>query len=257
MDRKFEYPSILQERALSPEAALWLDQIRNITSRIGVRGFLKGGLLRDYVSNIYNGTSLTPKDLDIMLIGGVNLTVSELVKEGATIQLRRNRRKTPVFELILPTSKGTIAADIGIVLGKPNSYERGQKTETFLEDDARLSDFTVNAIFLPLDKHLEVTNLIDPLGGIKDIQGRQIRMVSSNTFIRNPECMLRAVKMADRLSAVIEPITFEAIKHYASLIRRAPQPVINQNLEAILESPNNQRNIKLLKELGLLEPLSL
>jgi tRNA nucleotidyltransferase/poly(A) polymerase len=257
MDRNFEYSPILQERALSPEAAFWVNKIQSVASRTGIVGYLKGGLLRDYVSNFYNGTTLSAKDLDIMLLNGVNLAVGELVKEGANIQLRRNRRKTPVFELSLPTSSGSIHADIGIVLGKPNTYEKGHGRETIIDDDARLSDFTINTLFLPLDKPLSINNIIDPLGGIQDIEQRKIRMVAPNTFVRNPECMLRAVRMADRLSATIEPGTYDAITRYAHLITKAPQPVVDQNLKSLLESPNRERNIEMLDVLGLREYLSL
>lgn len=256
MDRKFEHLSILQERVLTPEAVLWLDRIRGITSRIGVRGYLKGGLLRDYISNLYNGTILDPKDLDIMLLGNVNLAVSELVKEGAIIRLRRKRRKTPVFELALPVNKGIINADIGIVLGEPNSYVRDQKIGPLIEDDARSSDFTVNTLFLPLDKQLDVTNLIDPLGGTGDIKARLVRMVTPDTFVRHPDCMLRAVKIADKLSATIESETYQAIQRYSSLIKKARQPLIQENLESILESPNREQNIKILRELKLLNYLT-
>ncbi len=191
-----------------------------------------------------------------MLLGGVNHVVGGLLNQGAEIKLRRNRRKTPVFEMLLPTNQGIIEADIGIVLGKPNSYERGFTTRTILEDDARLSDFTVNTLFLPLDKTLSVENIIDPLNGIQDIKDKVIRMVAPNTFVRNPECMLRAVRMADRLAATIEPATVDAIRTYSHLIKRAPHPVIDQNLEVLLCSPNQDSNVRTLEELCLMNYLN-
>src|SRR3990170_5104713 len=116
MDRKFEHNPLLQDQALSPEALLWIAKIEESALASGTTGYLKGGVLRDYFSNIYNGTTLNPKDLDVMLLGKVNLTASEMVKRGAEIQFRRNRRKTPVFELALPANRGPIRAEIGIIL---------------------------------------------------------------------------------------------------------------------------------------------
>ncbi|MEM3112311.1 MAG: hypothetical protein QXY90_04655 [Candidatus Anstonellales archaeon] len=257
MDRKFEQNLILQERALTPESIAWINIIQKAASDARTTGYIKGGILRDYISNLYHGTTLSPKDLDIMLLGGVNHTVGGMISQGAEIKLRRNRRKTPVFEMLLPTNQGVIEADIGIVLGKPNSYERGFTPGTILEDDARLSDFTVNTLFLPLDKLLSVENLVDPLNGIQDIKDKVIRMVTPNTFVRNPECMLRAVRMADRLSATIEPTTADAIRSYSHLIRRAPKPVVDQNMEVILHSPNSKSNVESLANLGLLDHLGL
>ena len=81
-------------------------------------------------------------------------------------------------------------------------------------------------------------------------------MVAPNTFVRNPECMLRAVRMADRLAATIEPATVDAIRTYSHLIKRAPHPVIDQNLEVLLCSPNQDSNVRTLEELCLMNYLN-
>lgn len=255
MDAELGRISILQERGLSPEAMFWVKRIQEVTQYINAHGFLKGGVLRDYISNLYNGTNLTPKDLDILLTGNVNLAVSMLKTEGASLKLRRSRRKTPVYEVFLPSSDGHITVDIGIILGKPATYGRAPNVKALIGDDAIDSDFTVNALYLPLDVTFDISNVIDPLGGIKDIKDRKIRMVSPDTFVRHPDCMLRAIKIADRLSATIEPVTFEAIQHYAPQIRKARQPLIEQNLTSILKSPNREQNIQMLEMLGLLNYL--
>ena len=257
MKKIFESTPILKKQFLSPEATQWINKIQETVFLSGTVGYLKGGVLRDYISNVYNGTNLDPKDLDIMLLGRINLVIDKLVKCGAKIKLQRNRKNTPVFELDLPTKFGLIKADIGIILGRPSSYKKDQLIETLIKDDMNLSDFTVNTFFLPLYKPLRTLNIIDYLKGIEDIRNRKVRMVTPDTFFRNPECMLRAVKVADRLSSVIEPVTFKTIKKYSYLIEGAPEPVINQILCAILQSPNKRKNIELLKELGLLKYLKI
>jgi len=250
-----EFTPIFTGQELSIESRNWLDKALTAAQRAGVYGYLKGGVLRDYISNFYNGTNLSSKDLDIMFTNGVNWVTKELRDQGAEIVARRNRKKTPVFELSLPAQSGTISADIGILLAKPNTYGRNSTVESLIYDDATLGDFTINALFLPLGNALNVQNIIDPLNGIEDIRNRMVRMVAPNTFVRNCECMLRAVRMADKLSATIESVTYDAIKYYSPLIKKAPKPVVDQNMSAIMGSPNREENIDLLRDLNLLQHL--
>lgn len=224
--------------------------------KIGVSGYIKGGVPRDYASNFYNGTNLVPKDLDIMLTGGVNKITEDLVARGAIIRLRRNRKKTPVFEIDLPIKNGLVPTDLGIVLARGVTYQRDQVVMDLITDDSLLSDFTINAMFLPIGADLDISNFIDPLGGLEDIKKRLVRMVAPNTFIRNPECMLRAIRMVDHLGATLEGQTVQAIKKDAPRILRAPPVVIQQNLEKILSSPRRNQNMELMNSLGLTEYLT-
>ena len=145
--------------------------------------------------------------------------------------------------------------DLGIILALPNTYSKRQDISNLVEDDARLSDFTINSLYLPLGYKLSEDNIIDPLAGISDIKNQVIRMVEPNTFVRNPECMLRAVRMSDKLSAQIDSETADSIRKYSHLIKRAPRPVVEQNLKEILSSENKMNNISMLQSLKLLEHL--
>ncbi len=72
-----------------------------------------------------------------------------------------------------------------------------------LEEAARRRDFTINAILYdPLE-----SALIDPYGGVSDIEQGIIRAVSYETFAEDSLRVLRAMQFAARFEFVIEPGT--------------------------------------------------
>lgn len=60
-----------------------------------------------------------------------------------------------------------------------------------LADDLRRRDFTVNALALDLTGKLH-----DPLGGVADLQARQLRPCSATTFTADPTRLFRAFRFA-------------------------------------------------------------
>ncbi len=78
----------------------------------------------------------------------------------------------------------------------------GDPQMTFAEA-ARRRDFTVNAIMQdPL-----TGEIVDPYGGVTDIQNRLIRAVAADTFIEDSLRVLRAMQMAARFEMSIAPET--------------------------------------------------
>ena len=67
-------------------------------------------------------------------------------------------------------------------------------TDISIEDDLRRRDLTVNAIATDADGHL-----IDPFGGVADIEARLLRHVSE-AFAEDPVRILRAAKFAARFA---------------------------------------------------------
>ncbi len=65
-----------------------------------------------------------------------------------------------------------------------------------LEEDIIRRDFTVNALALSITKPGQV---IDCLGGLKDLEARTIRLLKPASFFEDPSRIIRAVKFAMRL----------------------------------------------------------
>jgi tRNA nucleotidyltransferase (CCA-adding enzyme) len=69
---------------------------------------------------------------------------------------------------------------------------------TDLADDLRRRDFTVNSMALPLGSRSGQT-LIDPMGGLRDLERRQLRTLHDASFRDDPTRLFRAARYAARL----------------------------------------------------------
>ncbi|WP_020650016.1 multifunctional CCA addition/repair protein [Solimonas variicoloris] len=79
-----------------------------------------------------------------------------------------------------------------------------------LEDDLRRRDLTVNAI--AEDEH---GTLVDPYGGVRDLQARQLRHVSE-AFVEDPVRVLRLARFAARFA----PLGFHVAEETQALLRQ-------------------------------------
>ena len=109
-----------------------------------------------------SGSNRLPKDIDVALVSGTNLFVERLVAHGAQIELRRPRKKTPVFEMAYVANARKIIADIGILIADADVYHRDVGQEALILQDIIHSDFTINSIYLPVSSAFSRDALIDP-----------------------------------------------------------------------------------------------
>ncbi len=122
-----------------------------------------------------------------------------------------------------------------------------------LEDDQRRRDFTINALSWSLNK-ADYGVLLDPFGGIRDLQHRVIRtpLDPDITFNDDPLRMLRAVRFASQLSFDIDPVTFAGIQAMAKRLDIISKERILDELNKIILSPIPSTGFALLFESGLL-----
>jgi len=102
---------------------------------------------------------------------------------------------------------------------------------TSIEDDLRLRDFTINAMALDVSSG----NLIDPLGGQKDLTAKKVRMASREVFRKDPVRLIRAFRMAATLDFKIDRNTQTAIAADANLIQKSAGERIREELFKILQ----------------------
>ena len=115
-----------------------------------------------------------------------------------------------------------------------------------IEADLLTRDFTVNAIARPLGAR----ELLDPLGGVPDLEARTLRAVTRDVFRDDPLRLLRGVRLEDELGFRLDADTEELVRRDAALVVRPAGERILGEL-ALLSRDGFQR----LDELGLLEPL--
>ena len=115
-----------------------------------------------------------------------------------------------------------------------------------IEADLATRDFTINAVAVPLVGG----QLVDPFGGLPDLERRVLRVVRPSAFSDDPLRLLRAVRLEDELGFGLDHDTERLVREHADLVARPAGERILAELVQL--SPAGYER---LEELGLLAPL--
>lgn len=117
-----------------------------------------------------------------------------------------------------------------------------------IETDLARRDFTIGAVALSVRKP---NVLLDPYGGVKDVESGLVRMVSAANLLSDPVRMIRAVRLAGRLGFRIENETRAVIAENASRVKESAPERVTTEMDAIVTSRDVRRALELLRELCL------
>ena len=122
-----------------------------------------------------------------------------------------------------------------------------------IESDLSRRDFTINA----LAWDIEGEKIIDEFGGLKDLSSCTIRAIGdpADRFQEDYTRMLRGIRFACQLDFSLEPKTYAAIKSKAVKIKTIAPERINEEFTKIIMSPQPEKGIRLMQEIGLLPVL--
>ena len=118
-----------------------------------------------------------------------------------------------------------------------------------LEADLRRRDFTINAI--AYNPH--TFTLIDPLGGLADLDSQAIKMISPANLQDDPLRLLRAYRQAAQLNFAIEPTTQATIRALAPLLGTVAAERVQTEVDYLLANPQGSQWLKKAGEDGLLQ----
>jgi len=161
----------------------------------GGRAYLVGGLVRDRLLGL--GHDARDIDLEVYSLDGVALR---------TI-LERFGKVNAVGEAFTVYKVGDIDVSIPRRDSKTGTGHRGFTVTgdpTMTEAEAaRRRDFTINALLCdPLSGEV-----VDPHGGLADLQAKKLRAVDPATFVEDSLRVLRAMQFAARFELAIDPAT--------------------------------------------------
>ncbi|MGJ8688240.1 MAG: multifunctional CCA addition/repair protein [Gammaproteobacteria bacterium] len=203
-----------------------------------MKTYLVGGAVRDKLLGISNS------DRDWVVVGA---RVEDMLAKG----YQQVGSDFPVF--LHPTSKEEYALARTERKTAPGytGFAFTADPSVTLEEDLQRRDLTINAIAQDEDGHY-----IDPYGGIRDIEKRQLRHVS-DAFTEDPLRVLRVARFAARFA----PLGFQIEKHTMTLMQTLSRSGeldhlvperIWQEMDKALRSPAPAVFFKTLHECGAL-----
>ncbi|HET9495217.1 MAG TPA: hypothetical protein VFR15_13390, partial [Chloroflexia bacterium] len=145
-----------------------------------------------------------------------------------------------------------------LVTARRESYERPGALPTVepgtIHDDLARRDFTVNAMAVRVEPGA-TGPLLDPHGGMADMQARQLRVLHDRSFIDDPTRIFRAVRLSMRLGFDIEEHTgyliWEAIEGGA--LATVSMDRITHELRLIWREPLGAEMLYILATVGVLD----
>lgn len=176
--------------ALRPEDAAFLRRLAALAGPTG-RLALVGGAVRDAL------LGERPLDLDLSLSGRPALDLAE--RSGLPFVFHSAYGNAT---LSLPDGRY-----VDLVQARMESYPQpGGAPEVrpgTLADDLARRDFAVNTVALPLDG--EPGGLLDPCGGLADLEERILRPLHVRSFTDDASRLVRAARLATRLNFRLHP----------------------------------------------------
>ena len=222
----------IEDSSIFNELSEYLRKIASIED-----SYLVGGFLRDLVI----GRKLK-RELDIVIPIELDLFARAFADEigGSYFPLEKNNG---VFCVVKQTEKGPWRFDFSRMRGKE------------IVEDLHCRDFTINALAVNVNNIItnpERLEIIDPLGGINDIESKRIRVISETSFIDDPIRLIRGVRFSALLGFDISNNTLELIRRNSALLNRVSFERIRDELALIFSVPSSSRYIEMLDDLGLL-----
>jgi tRNA nucleotidyltransferase (CCA-adding enzyme) len=196
--------------------------------------YLVGGAVRDLL------LGRDRADMDVAVEGDVG----ELARRVGG-EVRRHERFATAAVLL-----GGLEVDLAATRSEayPRPGALPEVRSAPLAADLARRDFTVNAMAVPLAGHPE---LIDPHGGLEDLQRGQLRVLHQGSFVDDPTRALRAARYAARYGFTLEPQT-------AELCRRTDLSTVSRDrrdaeLRKLAAEPEAGRGFGVLAEWGVLD----
>ena len=226
----------------------------------GQRGWLVGGLIRELLlSPATRRQALEPGGAPLLDLAQASVAEPAGEGQGVTVALD--------VDIVTPDDVQRLAARLARALGGVAFLLHAQHggwrviggagtlqvdieplRGGAIEEDLRARDFTIDAIAQPLAGG----ELIDPTGGLGDLDARRLRVAGPGALAADPLRVLRAARLASALELALEPRTAALVQASAALLEQVAAERRFGELRAMLCGADPAGAIQTLDRLGLL-----
>jgi tRNA nucleotidyltransferase/poly(A) polymerase len=193
--------------------------------------YLVGGAVRDAL------LGYTTNDLDFVLTGNVIEKSRHVANELGAAFYPLDRERDIARVIFSQPSGKRLRLDFAAMQGQD------------LESDLRDRDFTINAMAIRLDAP---QNLIDPLGGVKDLQDSLLRVCSPTSLSDDPVRILRAVRQTVAFEFQILPETKKLIRQASSDLPQISPERLRDEIFRIFDGLNPATAVRIMDVLGII-----
>jgi poly(A) polymerase len=229
----------VQTLSLTPVVKSILRHLQGFFASRQIETYVVGGLPRDLL------LQQATRDIDLAIGADALALGTELARElpARAVVLDEGNR---VVRLVLTEPLGW-QVDLASLQGS-------------LQQDLERRDFTLNALAIDLglmtlgDDPEEVT-IIDPLGGLMDVQNKIIRAASTRVFQEDGIRLLRGVRLAAELNFTIAAETASLMRRDARQISAVAGERVREELLRLLALSGTADTLYQMQELGLVTAL--
>jgi len=224
-----------------------LQNISEAVQRKGGRAVVVGGSVRDLF------LELPIKDYDIEVYGLADLEALEALLQpfgsvnlvGRSFGVLKLKAEGVEYDFSFPRTEQKIGKghrDFTVTVDGSLHFEKAAKRR----------DFTINA----LGYDIETGEVLDPYGGIHDIEYGILRHIDSSTFVEDPLRVYRAVQFAARFGFTVAEETVQLCKKMVEegMLESLPKErVYEEWKKLLLKSPKPSTGFDLMRKWGITE----
>jgi tRNA nucleotidyltransferase (CCA-adding enzyme) len=191
-------------------------EIRRFVRSLDIDAYVVGGAVRDELLGIPHA------DEDFLVPGVDHATlrrllephgrVEDMVVHGQLVGVRLHPRDRALRALV-PSGIELTPPRIERSTGpRHRDFEIVADPSITVEQDMARRDFTVNA----MARRLADGALLDPFGGLHDLEARELRTVTAHSFVEDPLRILRGLRLVSQLGFTLADDTVDQMRTHAA-----------------------------------------
>ncbi len=206
----------------------YLEQILDISKKLGLKIYLVGGAVRDAFLNKQTN------DYDFVVFGNIEKLAHSIGSE-LICKMIKYTKKITTYRIFCSLKT--------IDLSEP----RGSN----LEEDLIKRDFTINSIAYDLERD----RIIDPLNGIGDIEKKTIRANTDHSIDDDPLRIIRGFRLAALFRFDIEANTLKMFSSKVNLLKRVSKERVTEELKQLFSLNETFAYLLLMDKVGVIDTL--